>query len=74
MLGSNPEDTLVVSLQEHKIGIVVRNVEGESSLLLQVELNSARAKKKPLNISDVNLLKVLMMVLWERMQKFLIFT
>ena len=50
----------------------MRNQEGEPKLLLQVELNSARAKKKPLNTGDVNLLKICMLIIYERVQKFVI--
>lgn len=42
--------------------------------LLQVELNSARAKKKPFNMGDVNLLKLMMLTINERLQKFIILT
>lgn len=63
---------MCVSLQEHKIGIIVKNLEGEPKILLQVEYNSTRAKKKPLNVGDANLLKICLMILFERLQKFVI--
>ena len=47
-------------------------MDGLPSLLLQVELNSARARKKPLNTGDVNLLKMSLMVINERIQKYVI--
>ena len=47
-------------------------MDGLPSLLLQVELNSARARKKPLNTGDVNLLKTSLMVINERIQKYVI--
>lgn len=50
----------------------MKNSDHEAAILLQVELNSVRAKKKPLNIADVNLLKILMIVLNERLQKFIL--
>ena len=50
----------------------MKNSDGDPRLLLQVELNSARAKKRPLNAGDVNLLKVCMRVVFERLQKFII--
>lgn len=53
---------------------MVKNNEGEPSILIQVELNSVRAKKKPLNIGDVNLLKLCSYIIHERLQKFLILT
>ena len=74
LLRGYQEDALVVSLQEHKIGIVMKNPEGENKLLLQVELNSARAKKRPLGMGDVNLLKICLYILFERLQKFVITT
>ena len=52
----------------------MKNSEGEPVLLLQVELNSKRAKAKPLNIADVNLLKLCMYIMYERIQKFVIQT
>ena len=55
------------SLQEHKIGILVKNQDGEPKILLQVEYNSTRAKKKPLNVGDVNLLKICLMIIFERL-------
>ena len=45
---------------------------GAPKLLLQVELNSARAKKKPLNTGDANLLRVVMMIIYQRLEKFVI--
>ena len=74
LIRAHHEDCLVVSLQEHKIGIVAKNAEGEPTVLLQVELNSTRAKKKPLNMGDVNLLKLCVLIMYERLQKFVIWT
>ena len=74
LLRAHQEDTLSVSLQEHKIGIIMKNQDQEPTILLQVELNSVRAKKKPLSMSDVNLLKVCLLIIFERLQKFLILT
>ena len=67
LLRSHPEDSMAVSLQEHKLSIVVKNMDAEPTILLQVELNSHRAKKKPLNMGDVNLLKVCLSVMFERL-------
>ena len=72
LLRAQPEDMFNVSLQEHKIGIIVKNSEGEPKIMLQVEYNSTRAKKKPLNVGDVNLLKICLMIVYERLQKFVI--
>ena len=72
LLRAHQEDSLVVSLQEHKIGMVVKNSDGEPAVLLQVELNSTRAQKKPLNMGDVNLLKLCVLIMYERLQKFVI--
>ena len=74
LLRAHQEDCLAVSLQEHKIGIVVKNNDQEPEILLQVELNSVRAKKKPLNMGDVNLLKLCSLIMIERLQKFVILT
>ena len=74
LLRSAPEDRLAVSLQDHKISLALKNSEGEPALLLQVELNSVRAKKKPLGIADVNLLKLCILIMYERIQKFVILT
>ena len=74
LLRAHPEECFAVSLQEHKIGIIIKNFDHEATVLLQVELNSARAKKKPLNMADVNQLKLLMLVMYERLQKFIIQT
>lgn len=70
LLRSSPEDIFSISLQEHKIGIIVKDSEHVPSMLLQVELNSVRAKSKPLNMGDVNQLKLMMMIIFERLQKF----
>lgn len=43
-------------------------------MLLQVEYNSHRAKNKPFNMADVNLLKLCMFLLFQRLQKFVIIT
>ena len=72
LLRAQQEDIMCVSLQEHKIGVIVKNSEGEPKILLQVEYNSTRAKKKPLNVGDANLLKICLMILFERLQKFVI--
>ena len=72
LLRAQIEDSLAVSLQEHKIGIVVKNSDGVPTVLLQVELNSTRAQKKPLNMGDVNLLKLCILIMYERLQKFVI--
>lgn len=74
MLRGYQEDPTVVSLQEHKIGVIMKSSEGELKLLLQVELNSTRAKKKPLNMAEVNLLKICLFIIYERLQKFVILT
>ena len=39
-----------------------------------MELNSHRAKKKPLNIGDAHLLKLSLILLYERLQRFMILT
>lgn len=67
LLRSSPEDIFSISLQEHKIGIIVRDSENEPAMMLQVELNSVRAKSKPLNMGDINELKLLMMIMSERL-------
>ena len=72
LLRAHQEDIMSCSLQEHKIGILVKNIDGEPKILLQVEYNSSRAKKKPLNIGDVNMLKICLMILFERLQKYVI--
>ena len=72
LLRTTNEDVMAVSLQDHKIGIVVKNMDLVPSLLLQVELNSSRARKKPLNTGDVNLLKLSLMIINERIQKYVI--
>ena len=76
LLRAHQEDCLAVSLQEHKLGILAKNssTDTQHSLLLQVELNSIRASKKPLNIGDVNLVKICLILLQERLQKFIIQT
>ena len=76
LLRAHQEDCLAVSLQDHKLGILAKNsyTDIQPSLLLQVELNSSRARKKPLNIGDVNLVKICLTILQERLQKFVIQT
>ena len=76
LLRAHQEDCLAVSLQEHKLGILAKNSSSDiqPSFLLQVELNSMRARKKPLNIGDVNLIKICLVLLQERLQKFMIQT
>ena len=76
LLRAHQEDCLAVSLQEHKLGILAKNSSTDTypSFLLQTELNSSRARKKPLNIGDVNLVKICLILLQERLQKYVIQT
>ena len=76
LLRAHHEDCVAVSLQEHKLAILAKNSSSDiqPSFLLQVELNSIRARKKPLNIGDVNLVKICLTLLQERLQKFIIQT
>lgn len=76
LLRAHQEDCLAVSLQEHKLGILAKNSSTDAypSFLLQTELNSNRARKKPLNIGDVNLVKICLILLQERLQKYVIQT
>lgn len=67
LIRSHPEDSMAVSLQEHKLAIIVKNSDAEPTILLQVELNSFRAKKKPLNMGDVNMLKICLSIMFERL-------
>ena len=66
------DDFLIACLQEHKIGVLVRNFDKEPLMILQVEYNSARAKKKPFNQGDVLFFKVLGSIFAERLSKFAI--
>ena len=68
----NLNESLIVSHQEHRLGILSMNREDEPVCLLQVEYNLERAKKKPFTKGDVLLLKVVTSILTERLYKFAI--
>ena len=52
--------------------MLTKNTDQEPLLLLQVEYNSTKAKKRPFTQGDVYLFKMLAMTLSERLQKFAI--
>ena len=64
----NDEDYTVASHQEHKISILTRNNDKEPLLLLQVEHNSERAKKKPFTPGDVLIFRLLTAMISEKFQ------
>ena len=59
-----PEEELAVSLQDHKIAVLIKDNEGAPRVAFQAELNVSKARKKPFNVGDALMVKILISLLF----------